>query len=72
MGLLYTDKNGSQGYYVHINKKADLANSCKSELYFDIQAVNTWDWEEKAMVEIFCTHYQCPHVDLKKALASSF
>lgn len=60
------------GVGAFLNKEAGLANACRSRLYFDIQALNLWDWEEKAMVDIFCTHYQCPHVDLKKALVSYF
>lgn len=60
MGLLHRGKNGSQGFSVHLNKEAGLANACRSRLYFDIQALNFWDWEEKAMVDIFAHSINVP------------
>lgn len=67
LGILHRT-NRRQGCYVQRNKEAGLANLIRSGIYRGAVFSLETPLGEKAMVDIFCTHYQHRHSGPKKAL----
>lgn len=60
MGLLHTETNGVRVITYSCARKQVYLISVGVVPVEDIHTAKIWFWEEKAMVDIFCTHYQYP------------